>query len=209
MIIIQRIYYVALYSCVALWASNSCVALRENEKNLLVVKIPVNSFGCGKQNNNGNTLNSHAKLSLSLNSPVALIFTPIANLLLNVWIVSTTGQFTCNIKVHLTPKYFFHSNKSLHLFETHCAFLPLFNPNLDLLQAVKVTKSGHYLLHDQASKGYGSTPVWTSQTDLHACLQRLNMMQSSLWRPPRNRPIPLACSVVQQILARFRNFYSM
>ena len=26
------------------------------------------------------------------------------------------------VKVHLTPKYFFHSNKSLHLFETHCAF---------------------------------------------------------------------------------------
>ena len=123
---------------------------------------------------NGNTLNCYAKLSLSFNSPVALIFTPIANLLLNVWIVSTTGQFNCNIKVNLTPKYFFHSNKSLHLFETHCAFLPLFNPNLDLLQAVKVTKSGHYLLHDRASKGYGAIPVWTSQTDLHACLQRLN-----------------------------------
>ena len=43
------------------------------------------------------------------------------------------------LKVHLTPKYFFRSNKSLHLFEAHCAFLPLFNPNLDFLQAVKVT----------------------------------------------------------------------
>ena len=49
------------------------------------------------------------------------------------------------LKVHLTPKYFFGSNKSLHLFETHCAFLPCFNPNLDLLQAVKVTKSGQYI----------------------------------------------------------------
>ena len=27
------------------------------------------------------------------------------------------------IKVHLTPKYFFRLNKSLHLLETHCAFL--------------------------------------------------------------------------------------
>ena len=27
------------------------------------------------------------------------------------------------IKVHLTPKYFFHLNKSLHLFKMHCAFL--------------------------------------------------------------------------------------
>ena len=79
-----------------------------------------------------------------------------------------------HLKVHLTPKYFFRSNK------THCAFLPPFNPNLDFLQAVKVTKSGHHLLHDRASKGYGSIPGWTSQTDLHACLQRLNTMQISL-----------------------------
>ena len=55
--------------------------------------------------------------------------------------------------MHLTPKYFFRSNKSLHLFETHCAFSLRFNPNLDFLQAVKVTKSGHYLLHDRARKG--------------------------------------------------------
>ena len=71
------------------------------------------------------------------------------------------------IKVHLTPKYFFRSNRSLHLFETHCAFLPCFNPNLDFLQAVKVMKSGHHVLQDRASKGYGSIPGLTSQTDLH------------------------------------------
>ena len=29
----------------------------------------------------------------------------------------------CIIKVHLTPRNFFRLNKSLHLFETHCAFL--------------------------------------------------------------------------------------
>ena len=86
----------------------------------------------------------------------------------------------CFVKVHLTPKYFFRSNKSLHLFELHCAFLPRFNPNLDFLQAVKVTKSCHHLLHDRASKGYGSIPGLTSQTSLHACLQRLNTMQISL-----------------------------
>ena len=83
-------------------------------------------------------------------------------------------------KVHLTPKYFFRSNKSLHLFDTHCAFLPLFKPNLDFLQAVKVMKSGHHLAHDRASKGYGSIPGLTSQTFLHACLQRLNTMQTNL-----------------------------
>ena len=37
-------------------------------------------------------------LLLSFDSPVALIFKPIANLLLYGWIVSTTGQFTCNIR---------------------------------------------------------------------------------------------------------------
>ena len=73
----------------------------------------------------------------------------------------------------IIPKYFFRLTKSLHLFETHCAFLPLFNPNIDLLQAVKVTKSGHHLSHDRASKGYGSIPCLTSQTSLHACSQRL------------------------------------
>jgi len=68
-------------------------------------------------------------------------------------------------------------NKSLHLFETHCAFLLLFNPNLDFEEAVKVTKSGYHLFHDGASKGYGSILDLTS---LHACLQRQNMMQISL-----------------------------
>ena len=33
-------------------------------------------------------------------------------------------------KVHLTPKMLFRLNKYLYLFETHCAFLPLFDPNL-------------------------------------------------------------------------------
>ena len=62
------------------------------------------------------------------------------------------------LKVPITPRYFFCLNKTLDLFETHCAFLPLFNPNIDLLQAVKVTKSGHRLSHDREGKGYGSIP---------------------------------------------------
>ena len=68
--------------------------------------------------------------------------------------------------MHLTPKCVFLLNKSLHLFETHCAFLPLFNLNLDFLQAVKVTKSGHHLLQGRVSKRYGSIPGLTPQTDL-------------------------------------------
>ena len=71
------------------------------------------------------------------------------------------------IKMHQTPKYFFRLNKSLHLFETYCSFLSLFNPNLDFLEAVKITKSGHHLSHDRASMGHGSIPDLMSQTDLH------------------------------------------
>ena len=37
---------------------------------------------------------------------------------------SNKGPYKKSIKVHLTPKYFFFRlNKSLHLFETHCALL--------------------------------------------------------------------------------------
>ena len=68
----------------------------------------------------------------------------------------------CKFKVPISPKYFFHLN------------------NIDLLQTVKVTKSGHLLSHDRASKGHGSTPCLTSQTSLHACLQKLHTMQISL-----------------------------
>ena len=68
------------------------------------------------------------------------------------------------LKVHLTPKYFFCLNKSLHLFETHCAFL---NQLLKFFQVVKVTKSSHDLSHDWARKGHGSIPGLMSQTDLH------------------------------------------
>ena len=103
---------------------------------------------------------------------------------------------TFHIEMHLTPKYFFRLNESLHLFETHCAFLSLFNPTLDFSHAVKVTKSGQYLFHDRASKGYGSIPGLMSQTSLHACLQWPKTMQISLWRQTRNRSTPLTSSVV-------------
>ena len=98
-----------------------------------------------------------------------------------------------HLKVHLTSKYFFRLNNSLHLFETHCAFLPHFSPNLDFLQAVKVKKSGHHLFHDRASKGHGSIPGLTSQTSLYAYLQRRTTMQISLGL----------------MMARFCNFYEL
>ena len=113
---------------------------------------------------------------------VASLFTSIPlsktiDLAVNAIFESNTGL---DLKVPITPKYVFRLNNSLHLFETHCTFLPLFSPNVDILQAVRVTKSNHHLFHDRASKGYASIPGLMSQTYLHACLQRLNTMQISL-----------------------------
>ena len=43
-------------------------------------------------------------------------------------------------------------------------------------------KSSHHLFHDRASKGHGSSPGFTSQTSLHACLQRLTAMSTAVKR---------------------------
>ena len=72
-------------------------------------------------------------------------------------------------------------------------------------EAVKVTNSGHHPSHDRASTGYGSIPGLTSQTSLNACLHRLTPMHIRLWCQTRNRPMPLTSSVVEQMMARFRN----
>ena len=40
-------------------------------------------------------------------------------------IVDEVVIFIFFLKVHLTPKYFFRLNRSLHVFETHCTFLNL------------------------------------------------------------------------------------
>jgi len=55
--------------------------------------------------------------------------------------------------------------------------LSLFNPNLDLLEAVKARKSRHHLSHDQASKEHGSILDLMAQTDLHAYLQITVLVQ--------------------------------
>ena len=64
-----------------------------------------------------------------------------------------------SLQALITPKDFFRLNKSLHVFETHCAFVPLFNPNIGLLQAVKVTKSGHHHTTEQV-RGMSLLLVW-------------------------------------------------
>ena len=45
------------------------------------------------------------------------------NCMILLWFLKHGDQF--KLKVPITPKYFFHLNKSLHLFETNCTFLRL------------------------------------------------------------------------------------
>ena len=79
----------------------------------------------------------------------------------------------------------------------------------DFLQAVKVTKSGHHLLLDQASKGNTPNPGLTSKTSLHACLQRLTRMQISLWCQTRNRPMREWCPLLAKIYLSEKNILGL
>ena len=55
-----------------------------------------------------------------------------------VWWPGLSKQIEDLVKVHLTPKYFFFClNKSLHKFETYCAVLRLFQPNIDIFIGYK------------------------------------------------------------------------
>ena len=49
----------------------------------------------------------------------------------------------------------------------------------------------------------------TSQTDLHACLQRVNAMQISFWRQIKNRPTPLLTRSCTKWCLLFRKFGSL
>ena len=82
--------------------------------------------------------------------------------------------------MHLTPKYFSCLNKIFASVLKTLSFCPFLNQILTFLQAAKVTKSGHHLFHDRASKGDGSIPGITSQTSLHARLQGPTTMQIRL-----------------------------
>ena len=73
---------------------------------------------------------------------------PVISIVRSISIFSVASSFTTFKSAH-NPKILF-------------SFLPLFNPNIDLSQAVKVTKSVHHLSHDRASKGYWSIPGLTS-----------------------------------------------
>ena len=80
------------------------------------------------------------------------------------------------LKVHLTPKYFFAEINLGSCFKPIAPFCPFLTQILTFYRlSVRVMKSGHRRSHDQATKGYGSIPGLTSQTSLHACLQRLNV----------------------------------
>ena len=57
--------------------------------------------------------------------------------------------------------------------------------------------------------GLPGIPGLMSQTDLHRIKSFQTCMQRSLWHQTRKRPITLTCSVMWQMMAGFRNFYSL
>ena len=60
----------------------------------------------------------------------------------------------------------------------------------------------HQLMHDGVERGMDLFMIWR-----HELL--CTTTQVSFWRQIRNRPSPLTSSVVWQMMARFRNFYSL
>ena len=60
-----------------------------------------------------------------------------------------------NIKVPITPEYFFRLNESLHLFETNPRNFFLFLTNPAILEASKVAKIQASFVHDRVRRGVG------------------------------------------------------
>ena len=54
--------------------------------------------------------------------------------------------------------------------------LNIFLEHLKFFRATVQLEICYQLVHDRAGEGHGSIPDWTSQTDLHACSQRVNAM---------------------------------
>ena len=77
-------------------------------------------------------------------------------------------------KVPLTPKYFFCYNESLHLLETHCGHFFSFSNKSYLFIGFKTCEKPSIFCSRPSQKGSGCTPDLTSQSTLHACLQRVN-----------------------------------
>ena len=101
--------------------------------------------------------------------------------------------FNRGIKVPITPKYFVCLNKSLHLFETHCAIFW----NLAIICHAT-----------EPVRGMDLFLVWCHRL-ICIVLSLCNHACKKVCDVKRNRPIPLTCSIVWQMMARFRNFYSL
>ena len=71
------------------------------------------------------------------------------------------------------PKYYFRKNANFKLFQKR---LNIFLQHLKFFRATVQLEICYQLVHDRVGEGYGSIPDLTSQTDLHACSQRVNAM---------------------------------
>ena len=64
------------------------------------------------------------------------------------------------IYLSLTPKYFFHLNESLHLFQTNCSLFSLFYCILPFYRLQNLWKPKHWLFHDPVRRGVGLFWIW-------------------------------------------------
>ena len=79
---------------------------------------------------------------------------------------------TRHLKVHLTPNTISTKMQTLSCSKSDNIFLQ----HLNFFRATVQLEICYQLVHDRAGEGHGSIPDLTSQTDLHACSQRVNAM---------------------------------
>ena len=78
-----------------------------------------------------------------------------------------------SVKVHLSPNTISTKMQTLSCSKSDLTF---FLQHLKFFRATVPLEICYQLVHDRAGEGHGSISTLTSQTDLHACSQRVNAM---------------------------------
>ena len=96
-----------------------------------------------------------------------------------------------SFKVPINPKCFFFTRMNLCTCSKRIAVIFSFSWQILPFYRLRKLRRSSIFCSRPSQKGSGSIPVLTSQSTLHAFLQRVNAMQISFWRQNRNRPTPL------------------
>ena len=107
------LFFVCCTEVNSTWLITSKLANQRARKVLFTCVVYTNRFYLEPREEEGKRIKGDSTRSSSNKWTKTKLFTLYCKLLSNCF------------KVHLTTTYFFRSNKSLHLFETHCAFLPV------------------------------------------------------------------------------------